>query len=230
MNMANEIIIIQILFITAAMVAIGLIFNKLLGINPNATRDIQERTRNLQDRMKEANTSGDYQELRQLQQESLQLTKQMVVKQFLPNCLRLILFFVIFAVLGMIYADYGSGLLPFTFFNSSGWFGIYMLFSISLSLFIMGIKRLLEHNRKKKTDIYGLSNMGLYGIYFYKKHETVIVVDVREEPPKTKKPRSLTKFPRLNDFSLKRKSQKPDNPDKSDITDDSDDWKKKVQE
>ena len=116
------------------MVSFGLILNKLLGINPESAKEIQEQAKQLQDRMRTAQTLGDFQMMRQLQQESMQLTRQMMSKQFLPQCIRLILFLIIFYVIGFIYANYESGLLPFKIFNNDGWFSIYLIFSIAFSL------------------------------------------------------------------------------------------------
>ena len=110
------------------MVAFGSILNKILGINPQAAKEMQEEAKNLQERMRTAQTLGDYQMMRQLQHESMQLTRKMMTKQFLPQCLRLILFLVIFYVIGFIYADYSSGLLPFTIFGNNGWFSLYLIF------------------------------------------------------------------------------------------------------
>ena len=116
------------------MISLGLILNKILGINPDVAKHIQEEAKTLQDRMRTAQTLGDFQMMRQLQQESMQLTRQMMTKQFLPQCLRLILFLVIYAIIGFIYAEYNTGLLPFKIFNNDGWFSVYLIFSIAFSL------------------------------------------------------------------------------------------------
>jgi uncharacterized membrane protein (DUF106 family) len=162
------------MFITLGMVAFGLILNKILGINPNIAKEIQKEAKNLQDRMRTAQAMGDFQMLRQLQQESMQLTRQMITKQFLPQCLRLILFFVIYAVIGFIYANYSSGLFPFKIFNNDGWFAVYLIFSIGFSLFYILIKKIYDY-MKEIGDKWKLNQMGLIKLYSTK-------IDINETP------------------------------------------------
>jgi len=146
------------------MVSFGLILNKLLGINPESAKEIQEQAKQLQDRMRTAQTLGDFQMMRQLQQESMQLTRQMMSKQFLPQCIRLILFLIIFYVIGFIYANYESGLLPFKIFNNDGWFSIYLIFSIAFSLLFSLIKRIYKY-KQEMDDPWKLNKMGLIKLY-----------------------------------------------------------------
>jgi uncharacterized membrane protein (DUF106 family) len=146
------------------MVSFGLILNKLLGINPESAKEIQEQAKRLQDRMRTAQTLGDFQMMRQLQQESMQLTRQMMSKQFLPQCIRLILFLIIFYVIGFIYANYESGLLPFKIFNNDGWFSIYLIFSIAFSLLFSLIKRIYKY-KQEMDDPWKLNKMGLIKLY-----------------------------------------------------------------
>ena len=146
------------------MVAFGLILNKILGINPEAAKEMQEKAKNLQERMRTAQSFGDFQMMRQLQHESLQLTRQMMSKQFLPQCLRLILFLVIFYVIGFIYAEYNSGLLPFTIFNNNGWFSVYLIFSVTFSLLYYLLKRIYKY-MKESEDPWKLNKMGLIKLY-----------------------------------------------------------------
>ena len=130
---------------TIGMIALGMIFNKLLGITPGVAKEIREKAVNLQDRMKTAQMMGDGQQMRQLQQESMHLTKQMMKKQLIPTCIRCIIFLVIFAILGVIYADYASGLLPFPILIfGDGWVALYFLFSIGFSLLIWATKKLYK--------------------------------------------------------------------------------------
>jgi uncharacterized membrane protein (DUF106 family) len=161
------------------MVAFGIILNKILGINPEAAKEIQEEARNIQERMRTAQALGDFQMMRQLQNESMQLTRQMMSKQFLPQCLRLILFLVIFYVIGFIYAGYNTGLLPFTIFNNSGWFSVYLIFSITFSLLYSLLKRLYRY-KKEIDDPWKLNKMGLIKFYSNKIsfNETPINVDL----------------------------------------------------
>ena len=136
-------IIIQIMLITIAMVALSEVLNRILGINMDAARDLREKSQNLQERMRTARLSGNPQEMHELQQESLELSKQMMKKQMIPTCVRCLIFWGIFALIGFVYADYVAGLLPFDLlFFGSGWFAIYFLFSITFSLIIYGFKKL----------------------------------------------------------------------------------------
>jgi hypothetical protein len=140
--MANEEIIIQIMFITIAMVGLSELLNRIFGLNMDAAREIREKSKNLQERMRTARSIGDRQEMLELQQESMELSKQMLKKQMIPSCVRCAIFIGIFAVLGAVYVDHADGLLPFPILFGTGWFTVYFLFSITFSLIIYGFKRL----------------------------------------------------------------------------------------
>jgi len=162
--MANEEIIIQIMFITLAMVGLSEILDRVMGLNMDTAREIREKSRNLQERMKTARLTGNSQQMLELQQESMALTKLMMKKQMIPSCVRCIIFMGIFALIGAIYANYADNLLPFPIlFFGSGWFAIYFLFSISFSLILYGLKRLYrkltgkEDKRKRASkEILGM--------------------------------------------------------------------------
>ena len=150
--MSNVVIIIQILFVTLGMIVLGMGLNYILGLRKEALREMRKKARNLQERIKNAQLIGDYQLMAQTQQESLQFMKLMMKKQFIPLCLRCVIFISIFAVLGFIYSDYNSGLLPFPLLIfGSGWVAIYIIFSISISLIIYGVKRLYRKITGKGT-------------------------------------------------------------------------------
>ncbi|MHA1460062.1 MAG: EMC3/TMCO1 family protein [Promethearchaeota archaeon] len=140
--MANEDIIIQIMLITIGMVGLSEILNRIFGLNMEATRELREKSKNLQERMRTAKSIGNPQEMLALQRESLELSKDMMKKQMIPSCIRCAIFMGIFAVLQVIYADYTAGLLPFPIIFGTGWFTVYFLFSITFSLIIYGFKRL----------------------------------------------------------------------------------------
>jgi hypothetical protein len=162
--MANEEIIIQIMLITLAMVGLSEILNRVMGLNMDTAREIREKSKTLQERMKTARLTGNSQEMFELQQESVTLTKLMFKKQMLPSCVRCIIFMGIFALIGGIYANYAEGLFPFPILIfGSGWFAVYFLFSLSFSFIIYGIKRLYrrltgkEDKRKKASrEILGM--------------------------------------------------------------------------
>jgi len=159
--MANEEIIVQIMFITLAMIGVGEILNKVMHVNKDAARELREKSKNLQVRMKTAQLTGDSQIMLELQRESMALTKTMMKQQMIPSCVRCFIFMGIFAVLGTIYADYVEGLFPFPILIfGSGWFAVYFLFSITFSLILYGIKRLYrkltgKEVKRNKTSILG---------------------------------------------------------------------------
>ncbi len=140
--MANGEIIIQIMFITIAMVGLSELLNRIFGLNMDAARELRENSKNLQERMRTARSIGDRQEMLELQQESMELSKQMLKKQMIPSCVRCAIFIGIFAVLGAVYVDHAEGLLPFPILFGTGWFTVYFLFSITFSLIFYGFKRL----------------------------------------------------------------------------------------
>jgi len=123
----------------------GIVLNRILGISKETINEFREKALNLQERMRNAQVIGDAQLMVQLQRETMHLTKQIMLKQFIPLCLRCSIFIGIFAILSFIYTDYDSGLLPFPLlFFGSGWFALYFLFSISVSLIAYGVKRLYK--------------------------------------------------------------------------------------
>ena len=166
--MANEEIIIQIMFITLAMIGLGEILNRVMGLNMDTARELREKSKNLQERMKTARLTGNSQEMFELQQESVALTKVMMKKQMIPSCVRCFIFIGIFALIGTIYAAYLENLLPFTIpIFGSGWFAVYFLFSLIFSLILYGIKRLYrkltgKEDKRKKTskEILGMLSRG----------------------------------------------------------------------
>ena len=133
------------MLITIGMIILGMILNKVLGLSKEKITEFKERASNLQERIRNAQVIGDIQMMARLQRETMQFTKQIIVKQFVPLCLRCFIFIGVFAVLLFIYADYASGLLPFPLLIfGNGWVALYFIFSISFSLTIFGIKKLYK--------------------------------------------------------------------------------------
>ncbi|MBY8980521.1 MAG: DUF106 domain-containing protein [Candidatus Lokiarchaeota archaeon] len=161
--MAIEEIIIQIMLITLAMVGLSEILNRFMGLNMGTAKELREKSKNLQERMKTARLTGNSQEMFELQQESMVLTKLMMKKQMIPSCIRCVIFMGIFGLVGGIYAPYGNFLpFPILIFGSN-WFAVYILFSFSFSLILYGLKRLYrkltgkEDKRKKASkEILGM--------------------------------------------------------------------------
>ncbi len=140
------------MFITIGMVILGMILNYVLGLRKENMSEMRKKAINLQERMRNAQLLNDYQAMAQMQRESVQFMKLMMRKQFIPMCIRCIIFLGIFAVLGFIYSDYSSGLLPFPLLIfGNGWVAIYFLFSIGFSLLIYGVKKLYKKITGKET-------------------------------------------------------------------------------
>jgi len=160
--MANEEIIVGIMLITIAMIGVGELLNRIMGVNADATRELREKSNNLRERMRTAQLTGNAQIMLELQRESMELTKIMMKKQMIPSCVRCLIFWGIFAVIGIVYAGYREGLLPVQIaFFGNGWFAVYFLFSITFSLILYGIKRLYrkltgKEVRRNKPSILGL--------------------------------------------------------------------------
>ncbi len=143
--MTNVGIILQIMFISIGMVALSLILNKFLGINLQSARELRDKALNIQERMRTVQATGNAQEMFALQQESTALMKQMMKKQLIPSCIRCVVFLGIFALLGVFYINYVSGVLPFGIpILGDGWIAVYFLFSIGFSLLIWGVKNYIE--------------------------------------------------------------------------------------
>ena len=141
--MANEIIVIQIMFIALGMVIFSTFLNRIFGLKLEDMKQLQERLLNHQERMRNAQALGDMQMMQELQMESAALMKTMLKKQFLPMCVRCIIFIGIFALIGFIYAPYDF------------WFITYFLFSLLFSFSAMGIryayKKLTHKDDKTKS-------------------------------------------------------------------------------
>ena len=150
--MSNGVIIIQIMFITIGMTILGIILNYVLGLRKENMSEIRKKALNLQERMRNAQLLNDYQMMVQVQRESMHFMKLMMKKQFIPMCIRCIIFLGIFAILGFFYADYRSGLLPFpVLIFGDGWVALYFLFSIGFSLLMYGVKKLYQKVTGKTT-------------------------------------------------------------------------------
>lgn len=151
--MSNVEIILQIIGITIGMIILGMVLNKILGLSKEKITEFREKASNIQERMRNAQVVGDIRMLTQLQRETMQFTKQIMLKQFVPLCVRCVIFIGIFGILGFIYANYSVGLLPINIlFFGSGWVAVYFIFSISFSLIIYGMKRLYKKMTGKETS------------------------------------------------------------------------------
>jgi hypothetical protein len=156
--MSNAGIILQIMLITLGMIIFGMILNILLGLSREKMAEFKEQALSLRERIRNAQVIGDMQMMAQVQRETLQFTKKMMVRQFVPLCVRCFIFIGIFAILQLFYAEYNKGLLPFPIlFFGDGWIALYFVFSISFSLIIFGIRKL--YKRYTGKDIATQSNL-----------------------------------------------------------------------
>jgi len=132
---------------------LGMVLNRILGLKKANFNEFKEKALSLQERLKNAQVLGDIRLMAQVQRETMQFTKQIMLKQFIPLCLRCFIFIGIFSILSFFYSGYASGLLSFNLFIlGSGWVAIYFLFSITLSLIIFGIKKLYKKMTGKKLS------------------------------------------------------------------------------
>ncbi len=125
-------IIFELMYISMGLTIFGLILNRILGIRSSVMKGLRDKAKNIQERLKQAQALGDPQITRDLQLESMQLMKQMMKKQFLPMCIRCIIFLGIFFILGLIYGQYEF------------WFWIYFLWSLTFSLTVFGLTKLYK--------------------------------------------------------------------------------------
>lgn len=140
------------MFITIGMIFLGFVLSKVLGIHKEALKEFRDKALNLQDRLRNAQLLGDVQLMVQIQQETMQFTRQVMIKNFIPMCLRCLIFIGIWVVLGVIYSAYDSGLLPFRLLIfGSGWVAIYFIFYICFSLILFGVKKLYKKITGKET-------------------------------------------------------------------------------
>ena len=143
--MANEIIVIQIMFIALGMVIFSTLLNRIFGLKIADMKELQERVFNHQERMRNAQALGDMQMMRELQMEAVALMKTMMKKQFLPMGVRCIIFIGIFALIGLIYAPYDF------------WFITYFLFSLLFSFSAMGIRYAYKKVTQKEDNTRSMS-------------------------------------------------------------------------
>jgi hypothetical protein len=132
-------IILELFYISVGLVLLGLLLNWILGLKPEAMKELRNNARNLQERLKQAQIIGDQQLMLQLQRETMLLMKQMMKKQIAPMLIRCVIFLGIFALLSFLYGNYEY------------WFWVYFLFSLLLSLLAYGIRKAYEKLTGKES-------------------------------------------------------------------------------
>ena len=161
------------MFITIGMVALSEILNRIFGLNMETAKLLREKSQDLQQRMANARITRNPEEMIQLNRESIEISKLMMKKQLIPSCVRCIIFIGIFALVGVLYAKYAVGLLPFSIpLFGSGWFAIYFLFSLTFSVILYGFKRLYRKLTGKEVKRSGTLG-GLLGTFSHQTEEQI---------------------------------------------------------
>ena len=129
----------EMFLIVLGIVVFSQLFNYFFGIKFSQQMENQQRIREIQEEI--LNPQNSPEEIQRLQVESMKIMKETLKKSFIPSCVRCGIFLGIFAILGIFYKD-----VDFLGVNS-GYYGIYLLFSLGLSAIIFGIKRIWKKNR-----------------------------------------------------------------------------------
>ena len=145
----------QIMLITVLINIFTQWFSKKFSLSQEAQMNMQADIKDLQDRIKYA--KGDMQQMEQLNAEMMVVMKNMSKKQMIPMLLRSLIFFGVFAILGWIYGEWKEGLLSFPVLFGNGYVGLYVTFSLVLSIGIalvkLGIKKLNPEKIDKKENV-----------------------------------------------------------------------------
>ena len=140
----------QIMLITVLINIFTQWFSKKFSLSQEAQMNMQADIKDLQDRMKYA--KGDMQQMEKLNAEMMVVMKEMSKKQMIPMLIRSLVFFGFFAILGWIYGDWREGLLPFIVLFGDGYVGLYVTFSLVLSLGIALVKMAIKKMNPEKDD------------------------------------------------------------------------------
>ncbi len=123
------------------------ILNYLFASKFGPTQEMQEKVESFRTKATELRNSpeADYDALQEFQAEMMAFMKVVFKKQLVPLCVRSLVFLGIFAIIGIFYGDYRSGLLSFPIlFFGTGWIAVYFLWSILLGFAFWGIRRLYK--------------------------------------------------------------------------------------
>jgi len=140
----------QIMLITVVINILSQWFTKKFSLSQESQMNMQADIKDLQDRMKYA--KGDMQQMEQLNAEMMVVMKDMSKKQMIPMFIRSLVFFGLWGILGWIYADWKENLLPFKVLFGNGYAGLYITFSLLLSLGIMLVKMAIKKMNPEKDD------------------------------------------------------------------------------
>ena len=140
----------QIMLITVLVTVLSQWFTKKFSLSQESQMNMQADIKDLQDRMKYA--KGDMQQMEQLNAEMMVVMKNMSKKQMIPMFIRSLVFFGIWAILGWIYGDWKEGLLPFKVLFGDGYVGLYITFSLALSIGLMLVKLAIKKMNPEKVE------------------------------------------------------------------------------
>ncbi len=140
----------QIMLITVVINVFSQWFTKKFSLSQESQMSMQADIKDLQDRMKYA--KGDVQQMEQLNAEMMVVMKDMSKKQMIPMFIRSLVFFGLWGLLGLIYGDWKEGLLPFKLLFGDGYAGLYITFSLVLSLGIALVKMAIKKLNPEKVD------------------------------------------------------------------------------
>lgn len=148
-------IILQIIGWSIGMIIFSQLLSKKFGISATQQMDMQNKMQDMQEQMQLAQSNP--QMMQELQIEMMAFMKEMMKKQLIPQFIRLFVFFGFIGLLRLLYADYSSGILPFSvLIFGSGYFGLYILtsfaISIGMGLIRMLIKKLRPGAEKKQEQ------------------------------------------------------------------------------
>ncbi len=145
---ATSSIIWQIVAISLAMVALSQFFQWKFSMSREKQMEFQQKVQSLQEELKLAQAQGDYGKMEQLREQMMDFSRDMMKNQFLPMCIRTIIFFVIFGILNSIYGKYDySGIL-----GGLNWFWLYFLISLGTNLLISGIKKAIKKRKGEEEQ------------------------------------------------------------------------------
>ncbi|MHA1340484.1 MAG: hypothetical protein ACTSRZ_09675 [Promethearchaeota archaeon] len=139
----------NIFIVSLIMMIISILFSKKFGLSMKEQMELQQKLRDLQEEMR--NAQGDIDRIQQIQQESVKLMSEMTKKQLIPMCIRTIIFFAVFGVLSIFYKDIEFDKNPLPIFGR-GFFSLYFLYSIGLSLINFLIRFIIKKLKKQESS------------------------------------------------------------------------------
>jgi len=136
----------NVFIVSLVMMIISILFSKKFGLPIQQQVEIQQKLRDLQEEMKLA--QGDIYKMQEIQKQSIELMRIITKKQLLPMCIRTITFFGVYFVMSSFYIGVVFDKNPLPIFGY-GFFSLYFLYSIGLSLINLLINFLIKKIRKK---------------------------------------------------------------------------------